>query len=423
MKLALSLSQRPNEPTAKLRIGFFLETKSRFGGSFQQSLSTITALVKRLPEYDIVVLTPYQENFLALQDTCVRVELYSIGWRGKLDEIQSLSQPADYAIRFFRRLGFRNLGRNLDQRLDELEIDIAIFNTFPTALRLVDHPFIISVFDLCHRDMPELPGTALGGEFQRREIALQITAPRAVAVIANCLSGAERISRIYNVEANRIVILPFFPSIAVREHAVGKGSITAKLVRAHYGLHENYIFYPAQFCADKNHVYLLEALVALEQIHGIQLHAAFSGSDAGNRAHVESYAQRLEIADRIHFLGFLPDDHIPALYEGAVALGMPSYGGPTNIPPLEAATLGCPIIYSDLPEWREFMRDAALYCNLSNPLSMAEHLYSLLTTPELIERLREAGRRLIDELGEDDYAKKLKPVLDEFAYLRRIWAK
>jgi glycosyltransferase involved in cell wall biosynthesis len=39
---------------------------------------------------------------------------------------------------------------------------------------------------------------------------------------------------------------------------------------------------------------------------------------------------------------------------------MPSYFGSTNLPPLEAVSLGCPVIYSDLPEFREQMGDAAI---------------------------------------------------------------
>jgi hypothetical protein len=52
--------------------------------------------------------------------------------------------------------------------------------------------------------------------------------------------------------------------------------------------------------------------------------------------------------------------HVPALYEGAIALVMPSYGGPTNFPPLEAVVLCCPVVCCDLPGCREQMRDAAL---------------------------------------------------------------
>ena len=40
--------------------------------------------------------------------------------------------------------------------------------------------------------------------------------------------------------------------------------------------------------------------------------------------------------DQVRSLGYLPDEDISALYSGAVALVMPTFFGPTNIPFLEA---------------------------------------------------------------------------------------
>ena len=132
--------------------------------------------------------------------------------------------------------------------------------------------------------------------------------------------------------------------------------------------------------------------------------------------------QALGLTERVHFLGVVPDDDIPAFYEGALALVMPAYSGPTNLPPLEAVILGCPVIYSDLPSFREQMRDAALYCDLAEVSSLADHLAALIRDPAVAERLRAAGRGLAAEIGKIDYGAKLTRVFDDFAYLRRRWA-
>jgi glycosyltransferase involved in cell wall biosynthesis len=101
---------------------------------------------------------------------------------------------------------------------------------------------------------------------------------------------------------------------------------------------------------------------------------------------------------------------------------MPAYSGPTNLPPLEAVTLGCPVIYSDLPEFREQMRDAALYCDLADVSSLADHLATLTQDSVQLDRLRLAGRGLAAEIAKMDYGERLKEVLDDFDYLRRRWA-
>ena len=44
----------------------------------------------------------------------------------------------------------------------------------------------------------------------------------------------------------------------------------------------------------------------------------------------------------MHLLGELPGEDVAPLYAGAVALVMPTFFGPTNIPVLEAWAVGCP---------------------------------------------------------------------------------
>lgn len=52
-----------------------------------------------------------------------------------------------------------------------------------------------------------------------------------------------------------------------------------------------------------------------------------------------------------------------ALYKSAAALIMASHFGPTNMPPIEAMELGCPVICSDLGGHREILDNGALYFN------------------------------------------------------------
>src|SRR5262249_44688085 len=152
---------------------------------------------------------------------------------------------------------------------------------------------------------------------------------------------------------------------------------------------------------------LLQALVELERRHGIALHAVFCGGDRGDRnggwARLERQTQALALTGRGHYLGLVPSEDIPPLYQGAVATVMPSYFCPTHLPPVEAVTLDCPAICSDLPGCREQMGEAALYCDLADPSSLADHLAALIRDPALVDRLRQAGRRLAAELLQIDY--------------------
>jgi glycosyltransferase involved in cell wall biosynthesis len=245
----------------------------------------------------------------------------------------------------------------------------------------------------------------------------------ALAVVANSASGAHRIASLYQVDPSRIVELPFLPSLAVRRHAAGAGLATVEDVRRKYRLPACYVFYPAFFYPLKNHLYLLEGLVALERQFGIILDAVFCGGGLlWQKTKVEEQVRALGLTERVRFLGRVPDGDVPALYEGDLALAMPTYSGPTNLPPLEAVTLGCPVIYSDIPSFREQMGDAALYCDLADVSSLADHLAALIRDSALRDRLRKAGQKLAAKVAKIDYGERLKPIFDKYAYVRRRWA-
>ena len=49
-----------------------------------------------------------------------------------------------------------------------------------------------------------------------------------------------------------------------------------------YNLKNDYIYYPAQFWAHKNHIYILKAIKILREMKNIDVDVVFSGSNKGN---------------------------------------------------------------------------------------------------------------------------------------------
>jgi glycosyltransferase involved in cell wall biosynthesis len=408
-----------------MRVAVFLERLPHSGGGgFQQALSTVVAVVRASTiKHDVLVFTPYERT----RQFLLQHGIHAIRFENRvfrLIDTWSATVPGGAILRRLRRIGLRRIGRHLDALLDDYRIDLALLTECAhTACRIGDHPFIVTLWDVYHRDHPGFPEVFSERVFERRERIYSAALPRAIAVVADSPYGARRIAGLYQVDRHRIIELPFLPSLAVRRHVAGNGRSTVGQVRRRYGLPARYIFYPANFTEDKNHLYVLEGLADLKQRYGIVLNAVFCGSGmTGGQTEVGRQVQALGLAAQVHFLGWVPDDDIPPLYEGALALTMPTYCGPTNIPPLEAVTLGCPVIYSDLPEFHEQMGDAALYCDLSKPSSLADHLASLIQDDLLRNRLLEAGHRLAAELAKIDYGERLARVLDEYADLRRRWA-
>ena len=146
------------------------------------------------------------------------------------------------------------------------------------------------------------------------------------------------------------------------------------------------------FGRTKNHIYILEALQILKN-EGVCVNAIFSGSNRGNLEYILEMAKAMGLEDLVHYIGFAPNNEIKSLYTQSLALVMPTYFGPTNIPPLEAFSLGVPVIYSDLPDLKEQVGNAALLCNLNDPHSLAVHLKNILQDNALKVQLTLKGKK------------------------------
>jgi glycosyltransferase involved in cell wall biosynthesis len=408
-----------------MRIALFLECPHNGTGEFQQALSTVEGLTRPgAMVHDVVVFTPFEQTRQLVSQhgfETVRFKQWGLGFLDRL----STTVLGGAILRRMRRFGLRRLGRHLDALLDDYGAELVVLTdqSGDAACRIGDHAFITTVWDTAHRDHPDFPEVYTNRTFEHRERIFGTTLVRALAVIVDSPSLARRLASLYQVDPNRIIELPFLPSLAVRRHAAGSGRATADGVRRKYGLPARFVFYPAYPAVDKNHLYLLTGLVDLERRHGIILHAVFcGGGEPVKWAMVKRQTQALGLTARAHFLGTVPDDDVPALYEAAFVLVMPTDAGPTNLPPLEAIALDCPVIYSDIPEFREQMGDAALYCDLADASSLADHLAALVQDTALRDHLRAAGCRLAAEIAKIDYSEMLKPVIDDFAYLRRRWA-
>jgi len=91
----------------------------------------------------------------------------------------------------------------------------------------------------------------------------------------------------------------------------------------------------------------------------------------------------LELPDSVHYLGHVSDNELIALYKKADAFVFPSLYEGFGLPPLEAMTLGCPVIVSDIPPHREVCEDAAVYCDPHSPTDIAGKIKSVMDNHKL----------------------------------------
>lgn len=96
--------------------------------------------------------------------------------------------------------------------------------------------------------------------------------------------------------------------------------------------------------------------------------------------------------ERIRFTGYVELDELKSLYAKATCAVFPSHYEGFGLGPLEAMTMGCPVIAADIPATREVCAEAALTFDPYSPEQLGERLVEALMDPGLRTRLAQAGK-------------------------------
>ncbi|MDE7324006.1 MAG: glycosyltransferase family 4 protein [Lachnospiraceae bacterium] len=173
-----------------------------------------------------------------------------------------------------------------------------------------------------------------------------------------------------------------------------------------------YVFYPAQFWQHKNHLNLLKAVrILAEDI--CDIHLVLVGSEKNNLKMVRQYISENHLDDNVTIKGFVSNGNITYLYKHAVGLIMPSYFGPTNIPPLEAMALGCPVAVSNKYAMPEQVRDAGLLFNPDSPEEIAECIRKMWCDDNLRQQMRQKGYKRAGRWSEKNFSAKLNKIINK----------
>jgi glycosyltransferase involved in cell wall biosynthesis len=405
-----------------INLAVIFDEPSCSGGGFRQSLNAIL-LVKQLP---LTLVRPYffttiKNNVSILKKYDIDAHLLNVSTNRYCQILPQLRQwirGRKIWLWLEKIFPCRQFEKELLSRKIELVYFLSPSNLVLECEKL---NYILTVWDLCHRDHPEFPEVRWHNIFEKREKYYQSVLAKAVAVLVDSEWGYQNIIHYYRLNPNRIHIVPFQPSLNTQifDDIYNKNYID---VKKKYQWTLPYIFYPAQFWPHKNHIYLIYGLKALKENHNITCSAIFAGGDQGNQHYIKNKVFELGLSNQVLFLDFVPDKEIPYLYRQSIALVMPTYFGPTNLPPLEAFFLGVPVLYSDQPGLRDQVDTAALVMDLSDPNSLADHLHALMLNPELRERLIQSGKQQLKRYNDTFKIKTtLEKIIKDFQCKLICW--
>lgn len=225
----------------------------------------------------------------------------------------------------------------LERKLQKINIDLVIFvGPYEEALLLRKIPYLVTIWDLGHREFTHLPEMSSARTFEWREWLINNLAKKAVGILVDSESTKLKLSTEYAILESSILVLPFAP-----QGKIGLDSSTR----------DDFAFYPAHFWSHKNHVILIKSIKHLVNIGGSPRQLVLTGLDKGSKEHVYRLAKELNVLEFLDYRGFVSYSEIQSLYSKAAITVMPSILGPTNLPPLESLLHGCPVAVTKEGSW------------------------------------------------------------------------
>ncbi|MBN2157329.1 MAG: glycosyltransferase family 4 protein [Candidatus Lokiarchaeota archaeon] len=119
----------------------------------------------------------------------------------------------------------------------------------------------------------------------------------------------------------------------------------------------------------------------------------------------------------VQFVGIIPDEDLPTYYSMADMFVTYSYASEGfGITPVESLSCGTPVICSDLPAYKEVLKNQATFVQPRNPSLLAEQIVKHVKIPEMgIDKVKSAAP-LLQNYSWKEVVNRIESVYSEYLY-------
>jgi glycosyltransferase involved in cell wall biosynthesis len=397
-----------------MKIAAIIENDVNVGGGFTMSVEILEILqdIAKKNKFDFLVLNYVKKNSEILST----LGIDHMNLKDRLsDKFFAFLNYSLFGMYFQKIIKYKSY---FEKFLIKKKVDLVIFvSPSSKSFYLQKTNYAVTVYDICHRDFPEFSEVREFNIFKLREILLINTIGQAVFVITESEELKNKININFDKDKNRIIAIPNGPSpfLNIEFSELDKKNFFVK-----NSINYPYFFYPAQFWKHKNHIRILYAAKKIVST-GKNVQFIFCGNDKGNLSFLKKKIEELELNNYIKILGFVKNHELKILYKNCKAVIMPTYFGPTNIPPLDAWHCRTPLIYSK--HLSSQVGDAALLVDVDSVDDLVEAI-NKIDNPNLVNELIIKGDNMLKKiLNEKKIAQKnLEDKLLNFEKIIQTWS-
>lgn len=244
---------------------------------------------------------------------------------------------------------------------------------------------IFTIYDLIALTHPQLAIPSAVRHFTPR---IRHYAKRADLIVAISQATARDVIKYLNVPDEKVVTV--YPGTTSLIRADDEKIHDLKKI---FGIENDYFLYVSRLDPRKN---LTRLFLAFER-SGLSKDFEFvvAGPEGWHMEEMLRTWDTVKCKNRIRRVDYVKDEDLAALYSGATFFVYPSLVEGFGLPILEAMSVGCPVLTSDVSSMPEVAGDAVLYCDPYDIESISEGLLRLASDSELRKNLSEAGSERI----------------------------
>jgi len=293
-----------------------------------------------------------------------------------------------------------------DRKFSKLGADVVHLPSPP--FYRTDLPTIFCPHDLQHRHYSEFfPERAI----KEREVTYSTGCREADVVVAPSEFVKSDIIDAYGPECEPIHVISRGPPTDLYDSIDDE---TVREAKAEYDLPDRFAFYPAQTMQHKNHRRLVEAVGRLRD-EGIRIDLILTGKKSANWPEIKTRITEVGVDDRIRMLGYVPGNHLRALYRLAEFVVFPSLFEGGGFPLIESWAESTPVACSATTALGERAGDAAQTFDPESVDEIAEALRRMYTDADLRSQLVKRGNERIKEFSWEQTGRAYRHLYREVA--------
>jgi glycosyltransferase involved in cell wall biosynthesis len=230
--------------------------------------------------------------------------------------------------------------------------------------------------------VPEL----VGRDSTKARLFQAVSRRAASRIITGSEHSKRDICRHLGVAAGRVEVI--HDAADESFHVVEDRTLVDTAIRR-YGIDAPYLLYIGGFDRRKNVDALIRAYAQTTARHDATL--VLVGASEQESARLHATAESAALENRVRIIGYVPDDDLVLLYNGASAFVYPSLYEGFGLPAVEAMACGTPVLTSNRASLPEVVGDAALIFDPTRLDDIAAAIDRVFTDGDEMSRLRSRG--------------------------------